>query len=151
MADPFPPSRRTRVLRIVLAISLATNLAVAGLALGIVLGGKNGHPPRDFDMSLGPVARALTPEDRAAIRDALRDRRDLAPHRGPGADLQALIAALSATPYDAQALRDALQSPATRAAQVQAMAAQALADRIDAMTPAARNDLADRLLNAKTR
>ena len=145
MADPFPPSRRTRVLRIVLAVSLALNLAVAGLAVGIALGGRDGRPPRDFDMSLGPVARALAPEDRAAIREALKGRADLAARRGRGADLQALIAALAATPYDAQALRTALEAPAARAAQVQAAAARALADRIDAMTPEARADLARRL------
>ena len=145
MADPFPPSRRTRVLRIVLALSLALNLAVVGLAAGFLVQDRDGRPPRDFAMSLGPVARALAPEDRAAIREALRDRADLAAHRGRGTDLRALIAALSATPYDAQALRMALEAPAARVAQVQAAAAQALADRIDAMTPEARADLARRL------
>ena len=145
MAEPFPPSRRARVLRIVLAVSLALNLAVAGLAAGFALKGRDGHPPRDFDMTLGPVARALDPQDRAAIRDMLRGRPDLAPRRGRGADLEALIAALAATPYDARALRTALEAPAARVAQVQAAAAAALADRIDAMTPQDRADLARRL------
>ena len=145
MADPFPPSRRTRMLRIALAVSLAINLAVVGLTLGMVLRGHDGRPPRDFDMSLGPVARALAPEDRAAIRDSLRSRRDLEPRRDRSADLDALIAALGATPYDPAALRAALEAPADRFARVQAVAAQALADRIDTMTAEERAALASRL------
>ena len=151
MADPFPPSRRTRIFRLVLAVSLALNLAVVGLAAGFAVQGRDGRPPRDFDMSLGPVARALAPEDRAAIRATLKDRADLAPHRARGADLQALIAALSATPYDPQALRAALEAPAARVARVQAAAAAALADRIDAMTPEARADLSRRLSQGRER
>ena len=145
MADHVPTSRRTRILRILLALSLAINLAVAGLAAGIALRGKDGHPPRNFDMSLGPVARALSPEDRAAIRESLRARRDLGPRRGRDADLQALIAALTAEPYDSAALQAALEGPVAQAARFQAVAAQALAARIDAMSPEARTALADRL------
>ena len=145
MADPFPTPRRTRVLRIVLALSLALNLAVAGLALGVVLRGKDGHPPRNFDMSLGPVARALSPEDRRAIRDTLKDRHDLAPRRGRGAELQGLVAALSAEPYASEAVREALEVPARRAAQVQQSAIDALVARVDAMSPEDRAALAARL------
>ena len=145
MADAFPTSRRTRVRRIVLAVSLALNLAVAGLAGGMALRGHDGRPPRDFDMSLGPVARALDPADRAAIRETLRARRDPAPRRARAADLQELIDAVSATPYDAANLRAALEAPAARMAEFQASAARALADRIDGMTPDARAALAARL------
>ena len=146
MADPFPVSRRTKVLRIVLALSLALNLAVAGMAAGLLLRGHDGRPPRDFDMSLGPVARALSPADRAAIRDTLKARRDLgAPRRDRGSDLLALQEALTAEPYDAQALRSALTTPAARAARFQSAAAEALADRIDAMTPEDRQALSERL------
>ncbi len=149
MADPCPPSRRLRVMRIALALSLAVNLAVAGLAAGIALRGHEGRPPRDFSMSLGPVARALMPEDRAAIRDALQDRRDLGPRHNRRDDLRTLIAAIAAEPYDPTALRDALTAPAERAARVQAVAATVLADRIDGMTPDARAALADRLTRGK--
>ncbi len=146
MANPFPPSRRTRVMRIVLVISLAINLAVAGLAVGVMLRGHDGRPPRDFDMSLGPVARALAPEDRAAIREALKSRPDMVPlRRDRSADLANFIAALTSDPYDAAALREALAAPAHRAAQVQEIAALALADRVDTMTKEARSELAARL------
>ncbi|WP_394154495.1 periplasmic heavy metal sensor [Loktanella salsilacus] len=145
MADPFPPSRRTRIMRIALAISLAVNLAVAGLALGFALRGHDGKPPRDFDMSLGPVARALLPEDRLAIRNALKTNPDMPQRRPRADDIADLVAALSADPYDSQALRATLAQPVGRAAKVQDIAATVLADRIDAMSPADRLALAGRL------
>lgn len=146
MADPFPVSRRTTAMRVVLALSLALNLGIAGLAAGMVLRGHEGGPPRHIDMSLGPVARALAPADRAAIRDALKARGDLAsPRRSRDADLRALQDALTADPYDAQVLRAALTTPASRVARFQSAAAEALADRIDTMTPQDRAALSQRL------
>lgn len=146
MADMFPASRRTKVLRIVLAISLAINLAVAGLAIGVMMRDQGGRPPRDFNMSFGPVGKALAPDDRAAIREALRSAPDLPPPPPRGtAALSGLINALTAEPYDAQALHAAILEPADRLVKVQAVAAQALADRIDAMTPQERQTLAARL------
>lgn len=151
MADPFPPSRRTRIMRIALAFSLAVNLAVAGLALGFTVRGHDGKPPRDFDMSLGPVARALLPEDRLAIRDALKQRPEMPPRRARADDLADLVTALSADPYDPNALRATLARPIGRAAKVQDIAASVLADRIDAMSPADRIGLAGRLQQGEGR
>jgi uncharacterized membrane protein len=132
-------------MRIVLAVSLAVNLAVVGLALGFAVRGTDGKPPRDFELSLGPVARALLPEDRQAIREALKQSPDMPPRRPRADDIADLVAALSADPYDPDVLRAALAKPVERAAKVQDIAATMLANRIDAMSAADRIGLAGRL------
>lgn len=150
MADPFPPSGRTRLLRWLLVVSLAINLAVIGMALGFMLRDHTGRPPRGFDMTLGHVGRALAPEDRAALRDALKARADIMPpRRAREADLAVLVIALTQDPYDPDALREALSAPVRRAAKVQAVAATVLASRIDAMTDQARAALAARLTESR--
>jgi uncharacterized membrane protein len=142
MADPFPPPGRTRLLRWLLMVSLAINLAVMGLALGFLLRDHTGRPPRGFDMTLGPVGRALAPEDRTAIRDALKARPDIMPpRRAREADFTALVMALTQDPYDSDALRKALSAPVRRAAEIQTVAATVLANRIDGMTDEARATL----------
>lgn len=146
MADAFPRPRRDRILRIVLVVSLALNLAVAGLAVGMALRGHDGRPPRGFDMSLGPIGQALAPQDRAAIRDSLRQRGDLSgPRSNRQEDLDALLAALTRQPFDEDAMRIALATPVDRMSQLQASAVSALADRIGAMTDGERAAFAARL------
>src|SRR5699024_8239123 len=135
MADPFPPSGRTRLLRWLLVVSLAINLAVMGLALGFMLRDHTGRPPRGFDMTLGPVVRALAPEDRAALRASLTRCADIMPpRRARDSDLAVLVMALSQDPYDPAAPREALSAPVRCAAMVKAVVATVLADRIDCMT-----------------
>lgn len=152
MADPFPTPRRARIMRIVLVVSLALNLAVAGLAAGVALRGHDGRPPRGFDMTLGPIGQALAPQDRAAIRDTLRGRGDGAGLRfNRQKDLDTLMAALTAEPFDAAALRSALATPVARITKLQTDAVAALADRIIAMTPDERASFAARVQSGRHR
>ena len=65
-----PPKAKTgRGMRIVLIVSLALNLLIAGLVVGAVLsGGPKGHR----DMRMPPHVRALAFEDRRAIGRGIR-------------------------------------------------------------------------------
>ncbi len=154
---PSSPSSRlarampSRGLRLLLLLSLALNLLVAGLLLGDALaGGGPGGPPRRVEMSLGPVARALGEEDRRAIQDALRGRPELAAlGRGPrgagGPDFAAILAALRAEPFDPERARAAFAAQARAVAAAQGAAQEALLARLAAMPPEERRAVADRL------
>lgn len=148
MTDASPPpsaAPRTRGwVKILLAVSLAANLAVAGLAAGAFL--RHG-PPRDRDIGLGPLAQAMTRDDWKAMRPAFLERHpDL--KAGPAVlrgDFAALLAALRGEPFDPAALDGALEGIASRNADRLASARAVIADHLKAMTPAARAAYADRL------
>jgi hypothetical protein len=135
--------------KIALALSVALNLAVAGLAVGAWLGdGPHRGMPRD--MSFGPFSEALDDtEDRRAIRRAFMERRAIsassARRRGPSsrpclppcapipfdpAALKAALAALEARNADRLDLgRSADRDPAGR--DVAGCRAAAFADRLE--------------------
>ncbi|SFR34148.1 Uncharacterized membrane protein [Yoonia tamlensis] len=135
-----------RLMRIVLVVSLAVNLAVAGLVVGTVVSGRLGEgPPRSFDLGLGPMARALAPEDRRAIGQALRRARPMGDY-DPRAQTELMAQALRAVPFDPQALYDVIATQTQRSAQIQGAAQDAVVARITALTAGQRAALADRLL-----
>ena len=139
--------KKSRGWRIVLAISLALNMAVVGIVAGFALRGKQNGPPQRFDLSLGPIGAALSREDRRNISRELRNNHDLRRSRNGEMPqvIADLIAALRQDPPDAEALRAAAHAPAMRMMVVQRAASEALADRIMAMSPTGRADLADRI------
>lgn len=98
--------RASRVKTWVLVGSLSLNLLVAGLAVGLVVKG----PMGPHDLGFGLFDEALRPEDRRALREALRERSgDLrAARRQMTADLDGVLAALRAEPFDAAKLQAAL-------------------------------------------
>ena len=161
MSDPAPhrpPAPRTRRgIKIVLAVSLALNLLVAGLVGGAILGsGGFGGGDRDRDpdlrsLGLGPFALALPREERQGLldridREALRqDRREI------GGALRALQAALRASPFDRDAAEAALRRSRVVAEGIQGRGHALLLDRLDEMSPAQRAELADRLSRALRR
>jgi uncharacterized membrane protein len=155
--DPGGPAARPgggRGLRIALAISLALNLLVVGVAGGALLAGA-GHPPRPVvrDLGFGPFGQALSPADRAALRDAFAaeapDMRGM--RREMRSDLARLLAALRADPFDPAALRAALESQGARARERLDLGQRLLADRLVAMSVAERQAFADRLQAALSR
>ena len=148
-----PPSQPrpgfSRGLRWLLIVSLALNLLVAGLVVGALArhGGPGGRP-RPAELSLGPFARALEPEDRRAVLRSLGDRPDLRP---PGREERAahfaeVVAALRAEPFDQPRAAAALAEQSERVAAVEQAVQEALLARLAAMTPAERAAFADRLL-----
>jgi uncharacterized membrane protein len=152
-AQPTPVQQRTRGwIKILLAVSLALNLAVAGMAIGAFL--RNGGPPQGRDdMGLGPLADALAPADRRALRKAFIDHfPDLRKGREAlRADFDALLAALRAEPFDPVALDAALTVIATRNTERLDSGRDIIADYLKTMPDAARAAFADRLEKALER
>lgn len=138
-------TRPSRTWRIVLVVSLALNLAVVGMIGGALVSGRFGdHPPPRIDFGVGPVARALSDDERRAIGRELRADRSLRGHDFRG-QMAAVAAALRADPYDPAVTQALIADQAARLSQVQARARMAVLDRIAAMSPDRRRAFADRL------
>lgn len=142
------PQKPRRLWRVIFALSLALNVAVVGVVVGLGAREKGrGMSPRGFDMALGPVGRALSIEDRRAIGEALRN--DPALPRGGRAQSQAIVAefvtVLRSTPFDEAALAEVVAGASVRAEKIQAAARAALVSRIAQMSDAERLALANRL------
>ncbi len=154
MSDETQPKPRSgRGLKIVLALSLAVNLAVAGLIGGAVLGGRNGSDdegrgaPALRTLGLGPFAVALSREDRAELRGRveaqgapLREER-----RAIGNAMREIQAALLADPFDRAAAEAAFARSRERVVGLQEVGHTALLDQIETMSVTERADLAEGL------
>lgn len=156
-APELPPApaaaRPGRGLRIALGLSLAVNLLVLGLVGGAALHG----PPERFhdgrDMSFGPFAEALRPEDRKALRREIFER---APGLREGRerrrqDLAGLLQALRAEPFDAARLETVMRAQQDQLAGQLALGAEVIRDHLIALSPAERLAFADRLEAALSR
>ncbi|WP_170325654.1 periplasmic heavy metal sensor [Ruegeria arenilitoris] len=142
MSDNTKPKRRW--VTVLLAVSLALNLLVVGVALGTVYrvkGGDRGKPPPGF----GPaIYRALPKEDRKALRGELSERH-VKGAKLRAQDFAALEAALRAEPFDPTVVQALLQQQAQSMAELQGALQKEWLDRITAMTDAERQIYADRL------
>lgn len=135
----------SRLWRTVLVVSLALNLAIAGLVVGAGVSGRFGdRPPRSFDFGLGPIARALKPEERHAIGSTMR-RDDGLRRVNPRGNARAIIDAVRADPFDPVKLHDLLAAQSTQMAALQQKAQIALVDQIAAMSPDRRTVFANHL------
>ncbi len=142
---PPPPRPAGRGIKIALAVSLALNLLVAGLAVGAMLRG--GPAPGGRDFGLGPLSEALSREDRSALREAFLNRHPdaRAERRAMRAEFDTLLAALRAEPFDPAALDAALQAIAQRNTELLETGRGLVAARLKAMDAEARAAFADRL------
>jgi uncharacterized membrane protein len=144
--SPTPAPKGQRGLKIALAVSVALNLAVAGLVAGAWLRDGPGHlMPRD--LSFGPFTEALNDSDRRELRRTLGERAHgfREARQEMQADLQALLATLRAEPFDPAAAETALTAIANRATDRLDLGRELLAGRILAMSDAERLAFADRL------
>lgn len=145
LAAPGTGSKWTR--RIMIA-SLAINLGVAGLALGAFLhGGPGGTGDMARDPGFGPYDAVLRPEDRMALRSALRAKTgDLRAVRGEFiTDAQAILAALRAQPFDPAALVVAMSAQRDHFSARMTLGSQTMGDYLVGLSPKDRLDFADRL------
>jgi uncharacterized membrane protein len=152
LKQPKPPFRWGRA---VLFVSLALNLAVAGVVGGTVLG-RFGHDRNNLvarDIGFGLFNEALTPQDRKALRGAyVRAVPDIKSERAKmRGDLKAILAALRADPFDVDALETALDTGSARLAARQAQGQVVILDYLQNLSNAQRADLADRLENSLKR
>ncbi|SFS02452.1 periplasmic heavy metal sensor [Yoonia litorea] len=146
MDDQKAEGRQPRRLwRVLLVVSLALNLVVVGIIAGALFSGRfHDRPPRSFDLGLGPIARALTVQERRDIGRSLREMRPLRDLNRQ--DLaEDLAAVLLAEPFAPEALRLLLAEQSDQVAQVQVRARDAFIDAIVAMSPERRAAFADDL------
>lgn len=142
---PVPPTI-SRGVKVALAISVALNLAVAGLAVGAWLGG-GGHRGMPREMSFGPFSEALDDSDRRAIRRALLERMGefRASRTEARAEFEALLATLRADPFDPAALKAALVAIESRNAERLELGRTLIETRLIEMSTTDRQRFADRL------
>lgn len=141
-----PAVPTSRGVKIALALSVALNLAVAGLAAGAWLrDGPHGGMPRD--MTFGPFSEALDEADRKSIRRALMQRvgEFRSQREAARAEFETLLGALRADPFDPAALKTALAALEARNAERLELGRTLIETRLIEMTPDERAAFADRL------
>ncbi len=134
-------------MRRALVASLAVNLLVLGVVAGSVV--RDGPPrggPR-FDLTAGPVLRAMDESDREAVRAALRTTDVFRPNTRDAMreDMELLLDVLRAPDFDRAAFTEAMSRQRVRLQSGQDAALEAVTNQIDAMSAEARAAYADRL------
>lgn len=133
-------------MRIVLVVSLALNLLVAGVLLGAWF---DRGPHRDSRLrEAGPMAPFVAAMDSGNRHALLGDLRGGERSRGSSdfrARFDAMLNAIRVEPFDPMRLEDALAEQRAAAALRQEAGERLLVDRIATMNPAERTAYADRL------
>ncbi|WP_108815329.1 periplasmic heavy metal sensor [Loktanella sp. Alg231-35] len=143
--NPSLPAKPRRIWKIVLVLSLALNLAVAGIVVGSVASGRAGPDgPRNFDLGVGPMTRALNREERRTLSRNLRESRALR-DLNPRERIGGLVAALQAEPFDPAALQTQLEEQSQKMDGVQMQAQAAFLALVSDMTPERRQAFAAQL------
>lgn len=140
-----PRAGAPRWMQILLVASLAVNLLVLGaLAGSALMGGGRWH---GSDHHTGPMARALSDEDRRILRERMRSARSEGQggHRAHRAALEQLLTQLRATPYDGAAVEAQLRAVRGHFMERMERGQALLATRFAEMSPAERAAYADRL------
>lgn len=155
-----PQTRTPRPMKIVLGLSLALNLAIAGLVLGAVVLHKT---PNDGDRlgpserinalrSLGPLAGTLSRDERRSLMDQMGGRAAMTEaRRGIAAGHREVEAALRSDPFLPEAMIAALSIQRGYLAELQNSGHRALVDLIADMPPERRIELADDLAKRSRR
>lgn len=144
---PVKPAGRW--IRIALAVSLALNLAIAGIVAGAMLhgGGPLQAKMMSGDIGFGPFTEALSKDERAQLRGAfivaVPDFRDA--RLAVRADFKDLLSQLRAVPFDADALRATFDSQATRNLDRLKLGQHLIFNLLIGMTDDARQAFAGRL------
>ena len=152
--EDWPPLRRWTVLgRVVLGASLALNLVLGAMALGLVGASEPapparqaaGEPRRGFERMLARLETSLPESDRPAFRAVIEAER---PRYDP--PLQALRAArravdetLARDPFDPAALHAAMQDWSARSVAFNAVFADTLVHAMQAVSPQGRARIAE--------
>ena len=147
-SDLTPSVTGSKWMRRILIASLAVNLGVAGLALGSLWhDGPDGRGDMARNLGFGPYDAALRPEDRKALRSALRSKTgDLKAALAEfPADVDAIIVALRAEPFDPAALDAAMSSQRDHFAARMKLGSETMRDYLAGLAQKDRLDFAGRL------
>lgn len=132
-------------LRILLIVSLALNLLVIGLMIGAALrfGGPDSvrHPPRSLGSAL---YRALPDDMRKEMRQHSRSGHE-ARRRDGFRDVDAIVGAMRAVPFDGDRLRDLMNRQLEDREKFHRSVQDTWFQRISSMTDTERTAYADRL------
>lgn len=156
MDDPVVPGKTQtpkgwglagRGTQVALALSVTLNLVVAGLVGGAVLRGPHGPEGKDREFSFGPFSEAMDPAERKALRKDILQR---APGLGQMRqdmrdDMDKVVAALRAEPFDPAALTTVMEAQQARLTGQISVGSQALRDFLLTMDSQHRHAFADRL------
>lgn len=149
---PVPASGASRGFKILLALSLAVNMAVLGVVAGSALKMRHdgGRPAATRDMAFGPFAEALSRDQRRALFKGMAERGSnlRAAREEFRSDVAALAASLRRSPFDAEEFRSLLMRQGARVEARADEGREALADLLATMPEAERIEFADRLERA---
>ena len=150
MSDPNTAPKSSRLMRGVLVVSLAANLAFVGMVAGLALRGGPGSDgkgaPRDLAAG-GPLARALPQDIRRELGQDLRGfSRQLGLSRNSvKTNMMRLADILSAQPFDAAMLEAELQAQSALVSQMQGKGQSLMLEAVTQMSDAERLDMAENL------
>lgn len=152
-AENTPKRAAPRWVKAALVVSLAVNLAVAGMVAGAVLrhGPWGGTRPHSMatERPGSAYVRALSREDRRAIWRAMHAERkpETRARRAERmrADFDAMLRALRAKPYDPQQVQEIMTRQMQAGLARQKLGQRFMQDRLARMTPQERAAYADRL------
>jgi uncharacterized membrane protein len=149
MSETAKPPMMRRRMRVVLFASLALNLVIIGLVVGVIA---NGGPParadhRDRDPVM-PYTRAFDEQQRRKLRDAYRS--SFAPKPGSGkpdlvAGYRQAVDVLRAEPFDALQMNAVVGQQKAHSDRRQKSGQDILTSFLAAMSPKERMAYADRL------
>ena len=148
MSETTAPAKgQSRFMRLALILSVALNLAIAGLVIGASLKFRAEPPPPIRDLNFGDFSAAMTPGQRADLRRHFVDQApDLGQLRGQmRREREALLVILRAEPFDATGFGNALAETRKRHTERSSQAEAALREVIAQMSSAERRDLAARV------
>jgi uncharacterized membrane protein len=148
MSEPSPRPATATWVKVVLALSLAINLAILGVVAGAwIKVGPDRAAGAPRDLSFGPFSEALSREDRRALRSAFMDRSPeiRASRQAARAEFDALVIALRAEPFDPAALSPVLAAIEQRNVDRLTLGRTLIEERIIAMSAADRLAFAARL------
>lgn len=146
-----PERRAPRWMSLLLVLSLAVNLLIAGIVIGSVAtrdrDRPGGRPDLAGDLGRTPFVAALDRGDRRALARALM--REAGPLRESRSELKArfesLLAAIRAEPFDRASVERLIADQRHAAGRRQELGERLLLDYLEGLTPEARRAYADRL------
>ena len=137
MTEPEKP-KSSRVVKLILVLSLGINLVIGGMAIGLWSFDKHKRPASPDAVAF--LSFALPKEHRDALREQLIGRRaELRANRAALADMRRqMVVALEAEPFDISAVEEILARQRQRFLALGELAHSALLERIEMLTPEGR-------------